>query len=142
MIVVMIAAALAAQTPPPDGTWTWTLYADTAPVVLANEVPDTPNLRTTLECDPGSSIARLTVYGGAGLAGIARVSAGQASAVAEAEAARGGGVRLALRTDHPVFAAFGVDGRLSLAVGEQRRSVEVPQIHLAKLRRFTELCSG
>lgn len=142
MIALMFAAALVAQTPPSDAGWTWTLYADTAPVVLANEVPDSPSLRTTLECEPGSSIARLTVYGGTGLAGMARVGSGGASAVSEAEAARGGGVRLALRTDHPVFAAFSVDGRLSVAVGEQRRLIEVPQVHLAKLRRFAELCSG
>lgn len=142
MIALMFAASMALQTASPEGAWTWTLYAGTAPVVLANEVPDTPELRTTLECEPGSGIARLTLYGGTGLAGMARVVAGQGSAVAEAEAARGGGVRLALRTDHPVFAAFGLDGRLSLAVGEQRRSVEVPQVHLAKLRRFAELCSG
>ena len=142
MIDLMFAAALAMQAPPPEAAWTWTLYAEAAPVVLANEVPDTASLRTTLECDPGSSIARVTVYGGSPLAGIARISAGQASAVTEAEAGRGGGVRLALRTDHPVFAAFGADGRLSLVVGEQRRLIEVPQVHLAKLRRFAELCSG
>jgi hypothetical protein len=142
MIDLMFAAALAMQAPPPEAAWTWTLYAEAAPVVLANEVPDTASLRTTLECDPGSSIARVTVYGGSPLAGIARISAGQASAVTEAQAGRGGGVRLALRTDHPVFAAFGADGRLSLVVGEQRRLIEVPQVHLAKLRRFAELCSG
>lgn len=142
MIALIFAAAMAAQTPPPEAVWTWTLYGDAAPVVLANELPDSPNLRATLECDPGSSIARLTIYGGAGLTGIARVSSGQTTAVAQAESARAGGVRLALRTDHPVFAAFGADGRLSVAVGEQRRAVEVPQVHLAKLRHFAELCSG
>lgn len=126
---------------PAEAAWTWTLYADT-PVVLANEVPDTANLRTTLECDPGSSVARLTLYGGETAAGMARVTAGDASAVAQAEAARGGGLKLVLRTDHPVFTAFGVDGRLGVAVGEQRRTVEVPTAHLAKLRRFAELCSG
>ena len=63
MIDLMFAAALAMQTPPPEAAWTWTLYAEAAPVVLANEVPDTASLRTTLECDPGSSIARVTVYG-------------------------------------------------------------------------------
>ena len=51
-------------------------------------------------------------------------------------------LKLALRTDHPVFAAFAADGRLTAAVGAQRRAVEVPRPHLAKLRRFTELCSG
>lgn len=142
MIAFLIAAVLAGQSAPDDPAWTWTLYADGAPVVLAQEVPDTPALRATFECEPGSSIARLTLYGGAGMGGMARVSAGQASAVGEAEAARGGGIRVALRTDHPVFAAFVVDGRLAIVVGDQRRSLEVPSDHLVKLRRFSELCSG
>lgn len=147
MIAILAAAAaltLGAQNAaaaPPETAWTWTLYADT-PVVLANEVPDTANLRTTLECDPGSSVARLTLYGGEPGAGMARVTAGDASAVAQSEAARGVGIKLALRTDHPVFTAFGVSGRLGVAVGEQRRTIEVPTAHLAKLRRFAELCSG
>ena len=143
---MVAAAALAlwpqtAATAPSEAAWTWTLYTDT-PVVLANEVPDTANLRTTLECDPGSSVARLTLYSGEGGAGMARVTAGEATAMAGAEAARGGGLKLALRTDHPVFAAFGTTGRLGVALGEQRRTVEVPAAHLAKLRRFAELCSG
>jgi len=142
LIALFVAAALAAQSPSPAPAWTWTLYADAAPVVLAHEVPDTARLGTTLECDPGSSIARLTLYGGAGLTGMARVSAGGASAVAEAATARTGATRLALRTDHPVFAAFTVDGRLAIMVGDQPRAVEVPTAHLAKLRRFAELCSG
>ncbi|MEY4555780.1 MAG: hypothetical protein RL093_899 [Pseudomonadota bacterium] len=142
MIALFIAAALAAQSLPPEPAWTWTLYADAQPVVLAHEVPDTANLRTTLECDPGTSIARLTLYGGAALNGMARVTAGDASAVAEAAAARAGATKLALRTDHPVFAAFTVDGRMAIVVGDQRRPVEIPPAHLAKLRRFAELCSG
>lgn len=144
LLAATAALALWPQTPvaaPSEAAWTWTLYSDT-PVVLANEVPDTANLRTTLECDPGTSVARLTLYGGEDGAGMARVTAGEATAMAAAEAARGGGIRLALRTDHPVFAAFGAAGRLGIAVGEQRRTVEVPAAHLAKLRRFAELCSG
>lgn len=142
MIAFLVAAALAGQTAPPEAAWTWTLYADTAPLVLAHEIPDTPNLRATFECEPGSSVARLTLYGGGSPPGMARINAGEASAVAEAQTARGGGVRLALRTDHPVFAAFAVDGRLTIAVGDHRRPLEVPTDHLAKLRRFAELCSG
>jgi hypothetical protein len=147
MIAILAAAAALTLWPQtaaatPEAAWTWTLYGDDTPVVLANEVPDTPNLRTTLECEPGSSVARLTLYGGEAATGMARVTAGEAAAVAEAEAARGGGLKLALRTDHPVFAAFGASGRLAVAVGDQRRAVEVPAAHLAKLRRFAELCSG
>jgi len=142
MIALFVVVALAAQTAPPEPAWTWTLYADAEPVVLAQEIPDTANLRTTLECDPGTSVARLTLYGGAPLTGMARVTAGDASAVAEAATARAGTTRLALRTDHPVFAAFTVDGRMAVIVGDHRRPVEVPSAHLAKLRRFAELCSG
>ncbi|MFN3669179.1 MAG: hypothetical protein ACK4VY_07700 [Brevundimonas sp.] len=141
MIALFVAAALAAQTAPAPA-WTWTLYEDAEPVVLAHEVPDTADLRTTLECDRGSGVARVTLYGGAALSGMARIVAGEASAVAEAETVRAGATRLALRVDHPVFAAFAGDGRLSIIAGAQRRAVEVPAGHLAKLRRFAELCSG
>ena len=147
MIASLAAAAALALWPqtaaasPSEAAWTWTLYDD-APLVLANEVPDTTNLRATLECDAGSSIARLTLYGEEAVAGMARVTAGATAAVAETQAARGGRLKLALRTDHPVFSAFSTDGRLGVAVGEQRRTVEVPPMHLAKLRRFAELCSG
>ena len=134
-------ALLAAQAAPPEAAWTWTLYADEARVALAHEVPDTANLRFTLECDPASGVARVTFYGGPAQAGMARVTAGDASAVTESTVERGT-LKLALRTDHPVFAAFAADGRLAAAVGTQRRAVEVPRPHLAKLRRFTELCSG
>ena len=142
MIALFVIAALAAQNLPSEPAWTWTLYSDAEPIVLAHEVPDTASLRTTLECDPGSSVARLTLYGGVALAGMARVTAGESSAVAEAAVARAGATRLALRTDHPVFAAFTVDGRIAIVVGDQRRPVEIPTAHLAKLRRFAELCSG
>ncbi|HYC66774.1 hypothetical protein [Brevundimonas sp.] len=135
-------AFLAMQAGPPETAWTWTLYADEARVALANEVPDTPNLRFTLECDPASGVARVSFYGGGGgEAGMARVTAGEASAVAESTVEHDT-LKLALRTEHPVFAAFAADGRLAVAVGERRRAVEVPRPHLAKLRRFAELCSG
>ncbi len=142
MIALFAAAILAAQTAPSEPAWTWTLYADAAPVVLANEVPDTASLRTTLECDPGSSVARVTLYGGRALAGMAQITAGGAAAVTQAATIRPGTSRLALRTDHPVFAAFAGDGRMVIVVGDERRPLEVPEAHLAKLRRFAELCSG
>lgn len=142
MIALFVIAALAAQSPPTERGWTWTLYADAEPVVLAHEIPDSANLRTTLECDRGSSVARLTLYGGAAISGMARIVSGDASAVAEADPARAGTTRLAVRTDHPAFAAFTVDGRMTIVSGDQRRPVEIPPAHLAKLRRFAELCSG
>ncbi len=142
MIAMLAGLALAAtQTSPPESAWTWTLYVDEARVALANEVPDTPNLRFTLECDPASGVARAAFYGGPAEAGMARVTAGEASAVTESAAERGA-LKLTLRTDHPVFAAFAAEGRLNAVVGDQRRTIEVPRAHLAKLRRFTELCSG
>lgn len=142
MIVIAAALALAGQNAPAEPAWTWTLYEDASPVVLANEIPDTPSLRATLECDPASGLVRLVLYGATDESGMARLSAGEASALAQAEAQRGGGLKVALPTDHPVFAAFAADGRISVAVGEQRRSLDVPRAHLAKLRRFAELCSG
>ncbi len=142
MIAMLAGLALGAmQTPPPESAWTWTLYADEARVALANEVPDTSHLRFTLECDPASGVARAAFYGGPAESGMARVTAGEASAVTESIAERGA-LKLTLRTDHPVFAAFAAEGRLTAAVGARRRAVEVPRPHLAKLRRFTELCSG
>jgi hypothetical protein len=140
MIAAFVALVLLGQTPP-EAAWTWTLYED-APLVLANEVPDTPNLRTTLECDAGSSVAVMTLYGEGSASGMARISAGAATAVSEAQAGRAGSVKLTLRTDHPTFAAFAADGRLGIAMGEQRRAVEIQPAHLAKLRRFAELCSA
>ena len=136
MIVLLAALAPAGQTPA-EAAWTWTLYED-SPLVLANEVPDTSNLRSTFECDAGSSIARLTLYGD-GTPGMARISAGEASTVAEAQAGRAGSLKLTVRTDQPAFAA---DGRLNVTMGDSRQTIEVQASHLAKLRRFAELCSG
>lgn len=141
MIALFADLALGAQATPPEPAWTWTLYADEARVTLANEIPDTPSLRVTLECEPGHGVARVTLYGPPAPAGLARVTAGGASAVTEATADPSG-LELAVRTDHPVFAAFAAGGRLGVAVGETRRQVDLPRAHLAKLRRFAELCSG
>lgn len=142
MIHLLIALLSAtSQAAPADGAWTWTLYEGDSAVVLANEIPDTANLRATLQCEPGSSVTSVTLYGGEPASGMARLAAGDATAVVEASPARGG-LRLAVRTDHPAFAAFTTTGRLAVVVGEQRRTVDVASAHLAKLRRFAELCSG
>lgn len=143
MSILIAAWALALQsTPVPENGWTWTLYADTAPVVLANEIPDTPSLRSTLECEPGSSVARLTLYQTSDMTGMTRIAAGTSTAMTQSEVGRAGSVKVALRTDHPVFAAFAREGSLSMSASETRRTLEIPQAHLAKLRRFAELCSG
>lgn len=141
MLAFLAAVALSTQIVPPASAWTWTLYADDAPIVLANEVTDTAHLRATLECDPGSSVARLTLYGVA-MSGVARITAGDAVAMGEAEPGRGESTRLTLRTDHPAFAAFAAGGHMNVLVGDHRRPIDVPAAHLAKLRRFSELCSG
>lgn len=137
-----LALALTLQTAPPTAqVWAWTLYADNGPLVLANEIPDTPRLRTTLECAPGSSIVRLTLYDAAPAEGIAVVTSGAASANAEVRPRRGQ-LQTMLRADHPVFAAFQANGRLQVTVGEQSSAIEIDRANLSKLRRFAELCTG
>lgn len=125
----------------PAEPWTWTLYSGDGPLVLANEIPDTPQLRATLECAPGSSIARVTFYETPGADGFATAASGPASAGVEARSRRGR-LETALRADHPVFAAFLASGRLSVTVGEHAASIEVDRPNLPKLRRFAELCTG
>lgn len=135
-----VAALTLQAAEPSDAAWTWTLYEGQGPLVLANEVPDTRYLRTTLECDPGSGVARLSLYGPA-LTGIATVKSGPASATTEASPVRDA-TRLALRVDHPVFVAFAASGELNVAIADQQRPLTVPRAHLTKLRRFAELCGG
>ncbi|MFN4092152.1 MAG: hypothetical protein ACK4FG_04575 [Brevundimonas sp.] len=143
MMLATMLAALAIQgrgTPPVD--WTWALYeGDT--LTLANEIPDTPRLRATFECDPGSSVAKLTLYGGAPSAnGLAQVQAGQSTATATVRnGARGSGI-LTVRTDHPVFSAFMSSGQMTVRASDASVTVVVEADHLAKLRRFAELCAG
>jgi len=137
-----VALTLLIQLAAPSATaWTWTLYDDD-PLVLANEVPDTARLRSTFECEPGSSVVRLSLYPAVPGNGFARVTAGSAATTAAFEPASGDGLRLILRSDHPVFAAFAADGHLGVMIGEERRDIEVQRTHLAKLRRFTELCAS
>jgi len=143
MILAAMIAALSLQgraTPAP--AWTWALYEGDR-ITLANEIPDTPHLRATFECAPGSSVARMTLYGGAPSAnGMTQVSAGQSNAtVAVSEGARGADV-LAVRTDHPVFAAFATSGQMSIRAADVGVTVVIEADHLAKLRRFAELCAG
>lgn len=134
-------AATPARTPRPSEGWTWTLYSGDGPLVLANEIPDTPRLRTTLECAPGSSIVRLAFHDARGADGFAVVRSGAASAEVEARARRGR-LEAVLRADHPVFAAFLASGRLTLTLGEQAEAIEIDRANLPKLRRFAELCTG
>jgi hypothetical protein len=124
-----------------QGGFTWTLYEGKGPLVLAHEIPDTPELRAVLECEPGSGVARLDLYGAGGAGGIATLSSGPAAATGESEAG-GDHQSVALRVDHPVFGQFVATGRLDVAVAGRHRDVAVGPTHLAKLRRFAELCGG
>lgn len=121
--------------------WTWTLYEDASPVVLAHELPDTPQLRAVLECTPGSGVARVDLFGPNTGSGMATIVSGPATATGQSDAT----ARLrsiALRTDHPVFSRFVVTGDLDVAVAGHHQVLGVEPGHLAKLRRFAELCSG
>ena len=139
-LVLSAVLALALQNPPP-AAWTWTLYGNEAPLVLAEEVPDTDSLRTTLSCQPGSGTVTLDLYETPAATGFARITAGDAAATSEARAARGR-METTVRVDHPVFAAFVTTGRITVTVGDSQTVVTVQPAHLAKLRRFTDRCAG
>lgn len=140
-LLIAALAGLALQGAEP--AWTWSLYEGEGPVVLANDIPDTARLRATLECEPGSGVARVTSYGAAAAEpGMATLRSGAATAASEAAAGRNGKLTAMLRTDHPVFAAFVQSGRLAMTVAANERAIDVQPAHIAKLRRFAELCGG
>lgn len=138
-MIAIIAAVMALQA---ADAWTWTLYDSDDALTLAHEVPDTPHLRTTLECDRGQGAARITLFRVSPAAAFATLTAGGATAQAELEPVRGGGLRVGAATDHPVMTAFAASGELRIQSGDRSEIVTVPRAHLAKLRRFIELCSG
>ena len=148
MIAWMIAAALVAAQPSAAERWTWTLYESggDAPVVLANEIPDTANLRATLECEPGSGAAHVAVYGVEGAStGYVAIHSGDARAASQGETAEEAGVErltASLRLEHPVFAAFVETGRLSLVQGENRWPVRVPATYRQLIADFAVACGG
>lgn len=123
------------------GGWTWTLYEGDGPLVLANEIPDTPRLQAVLQCAPGSGVARLDLYGPEATGGVATLVSGQATATTPAEQT-GDHRTVSMRADHPVFGQFVLSGALAVTVAGRSQSVEVQPAHLAKLRRFAELCGG
>lgn len=137
ILFTAVLAAVALQGP----DWTWTLYEGEGPLVLAHEIVDTPQLSSTLECAPGSGAVKVSVYGGDLVAGFATVAAGDAEATAQAEAGQGK-ASLALRTDHPAFLGFVTSGRMTISIGGHDHSITVEPDHLAKLRRFAQLCGG
>lgn len=136
-VLIMGLMALALQAP----DWTWTLYDDEGQLVLANEVPDTPQLRATLECEPGTGVTHLSLYDAPMGEGFATVASGEASATTQAMA-RPDHTQLTIRTDHPVFAAFLADGSMNVTVQDANRSVAIERQYLSTLRRFAERCGG
>lgn len=142
MTILLALAALAALQTAPAPAWTWTLYDGEGPLVLAEEVPDSPDLRNTLECEAGSGRVSLTLYDANPNGGFVTVRSGPGSATAQVEPAHSGKTDVALRTDLPVFAAFTASGEMTVALGEQDRRISVGRGHLAKLRRFAERCAG
>ena len=140
LIAALLGAAI--QNGSAANLWTWALYEDEGPLVLANEIPDTPQLRSTLECEPGSGVARVSIFGSPMGAGFIRVTAGAATATTETDGARRDKTQVTLRTDHPVFTQFVASGALSLVMADQSRAITVERSHRAKLRRFAGLCGG
>lgn len=124
-----------------QGSWTWTLYEGDGPLVLAHEVPDTPQLKAVMECEPGSGVARVDLYEAGATAGVATMSSGDATAQTESVIVSDHS-RIAIRSDHPVFGQFVLTGDLSVAMAGEAQVVVVQPAHLAKLRRFAELCGG
>lgn len=146
---LMLAAALAAlglhDIAAAQPAWTWTLYQDDGAVVLANEAPDTPNLRATLQCEARSGVVEVTVYdeqARPASSGFARLNAGSASTAGQARLGRNGRLDVTVRTDHPVFAAFVASGELEIRTGGRLDRVSIARPHLAKLRRLADLCAG
>lgn len=122
--------------------WTWTLYDSSNPVVLALEVPDTPRLKTTLECEAGSALVRISLYENEALAeGPAILSAGTHQSPSRIET-RGTRQVATLAADHPVFNAFQADGRLEIASGDQSATISIATAHLPKLNRFARACAA
>lgn len=135
---VILAPAQPLQTP----AWTWTLYDGDGRLALAEENSSATRLRTTLECDPGSGVTRLTLFDFGAPSGYARFSAGGAGGAAEAAASADGALSLTLRIDHPAFVAFLSGGRLDIVAGDRERRVETGRPHLSRLRSFAEQCAG
>ena len=141
MLILSAVMAVAMQAAPTAG-WTWSLYEGDGPLVLANEIPDTAELRATLQCQPGSGAVSVAVYGDDATAGFARITAGGVTATSEARIGRGGKLETAIPVDHPAFSAFVADGRMTITVGDSADTITVERPHLAKLRRFADRCAG
>ena len=145
----LIMTLIAAVQPSPEAeSWTWSLYGagEGGTVVLANESPDTPRLRATLECEPGSGAVRISVFAAEGAAnGYVSVRSGDARAASQGEAIPEDGeqrLTAALRMEHPVFPAFVQSGELTLNQDDRRWPIRVGSRHRALLADFAAACDG
>ncbi|WP_296818014.1 hypothetical protein [Brevundimonas sp.] len=132
----IIAAALTLLTGQPADGWVWSFYDSGGTAVLAREVPDTEQLAAVLECEPGSGVVRVTVYGPRARPAFVSVAAGPAEADAERVEADGLAVRL--RLDHPVIQAFAGGQALTVRADGESASVAAPAG--APLDRFRRAC--
>lgn len=122
--------------------WVWSLYPDGNTVVLAQEIPDTPELKTTLECEPQSNRVRIVLYGPHRMtSGPANILSGSRSSMGEIEA-RTDSIRAGLPADHPAFVSFTASGALKLDQNGQAMDLTVEQPYLNLLRRFARLCAA
>ena len=135
MMLLALAALALAQ---PD--WTWSLY-DGQRLVLANEIIDTPQLRATLECEPGSGAISVVLFGPT-LAGPATVTSGAATTTATARGKAQGGFELTLNARSAVLQAFAAGGKMTVRVADQTRSIDMGDQGLPLLRRFAQQCGG
>lgn len=148
MITGLILSVFAATQPAAAEGWTWSLYGagEGGTVVLANEIPDTPELRATLECEPGSGAARISVFGVEGAAdGYVSIRSGDAAATSQGDTGRDGGVRrlsASLRLEHPVFHAFSSSGNLVMSQEDRSWPIRLGRHHRALLTEFAAACEG
>ena len=136
---LLMAGQVMAQAPE---TWVWALYEDGPAPVLAQEIPDTPRLKTTLECDGTSKSVRVVVHGDNALtAGSVTLASGAQSVQSELKT-EPGSKSASVRLDHPVFASFTANGALKLEQPSGAVDVTVEQPYLNILRRFSRLCAA
>lgn len=155
LLMLGLASAAHAQTPPSPARqdtrpatvtvgppWVWTLYADGDPIVLAQEIPDTPQLKTTLECEPRSGRVRLSLYDAADMGnGPVVLRSGPHSITGEMQTVRRR-LSSSLPADHPVFMAFVGNGEMKIAREEMVKTISVGPQNLPLLRRFAQACAG
>lgn len=142
LAAVILATLIASSTQAQNSGWTWTLYADSTPIVLAQEIPDTPRLKATLECDRDGTQVHVSLYDAdPAAAGPITFKSGRQSGMGELRAT-GRRLSTSLPVDHPVFLAFQASGTLEMVSGERTLPVTVEPSHLPKLARFAEACAS